>query len=160
MSPEHLRKYIIRPTLDRLGLDNAAESRRAEYLLMGTAAVESDCGYFLVQSSGGPALGIFQMEPSTHDDIWKNYLEHRDGLKGRVEQLLMRFRAPQAAQLVVNPMYACAMARVLYRRSPLPLPMDLEDIQGAWRIYKEIYNTHLGATEFETFEGKWRRYVL
>ena len=38
-------------------------------LLMGTCAQESHMGTYLRQLGGGPALGIFQMEPFTFLDL-------------------------------------------------------------------------------------------
>jgi len=46
-------------------------SRDAEELLMLTAAVESNLGYYIKQVGGGPALGIFQCEPDTLDWVKK-----------------------------------------------------------------------------------------
>lgn len=46
-------------------------SKDAVELLLMIAAHESKAGTFLKQEKG-PALGIFQIEPETHDDVWKN----------------------------------------------------------------------------------------
>ncbi len=46
-------------------------SEDAVELLMMIAAHESKLGTYLKQVNG-PALGIFQMEPATHDDVWEN----------------------------------------------------------------------------------------
>ena len=51
-------------------------AKEAQWLLLGTAAVESSGGRYLYQIKG-PARGIFQMEPRTGWDIWENYLVHR-----------------------------------------------------------------------------------
>ena len=61
-----LDRDIIEPVLSRLH----AASPAARALLLGTAAQESAMGRYIRQLRGGPALGIFQMEPATHDDIW------------------------------------------------------------------------------------------
>ena len=50
--PKHLAEYVIRPSLKPLGL----YSLEAEQLLLGTAAVESQLGFYLHQIKG-PALG-------------------------------------------------------------------------------------------------------
>jgi hypothetical protein len=71
-----LRHYVVRPTLRRLGL----WSKSAENLLMGTAAQESHLGTYLHQVGGGPAKGIFQMEPATERDLIKNYIRYRPEL--------------------------------------------------------------------------------
>jgi hypothetical protein len=46
-------------------------SEDAVELLMMIAAHESNLGTYLSQANG-PALGIFQIEPITHDDTWEN----------------------------------------------------------------------------------------
>ena len=54
--------------------------------LLGTARVESDLRHR--RQIGGPALGLFQMEPATHNDIWESYLKYRAQLAERVQKLL------------------------------------------------------------------------
>ena len=61
------RANIIRPVLLVIG----GESRAAENLILGTALQESNLRY-LRQLGDGPARGVYQMEPATHDDIWDN----------------------------------------------------------------------------------------
>ena len=63
IQPEHLVKYVIEPVLKTLDL----YSEDAVNLVLGTACVESECGRWLHQLGTGPALGIYQMEPDTHD---------------------------------------------------------------------------------------------
>lgn len=63
---EQLRLYVIRPTLEKIELWSEA----AENLLLGTTAQESHMGTYIKQVGKGPALGIYQMEPATHKDIW------------------------------------------------------------------------------------------
>src|SRR5258708_26545125 len=43
---------------------------------------------FRSQLGGGPAVGLFQMEPTTHDDCWTNFLNFRPVLAGKVKQTL------------------------------------------------------------------------
>ena len=147
--PGQLREYIIRPTLNRIGLYSEA----AEELLMLTAATESLCGKF-VHQVGGPALGIFQMEPRTHDDIWENFLKYKPALAmhvktyGRISQ-----------QLPGSLYYACAMARAHYLRVPERLPSAM-DVDGLAQYWKDHYNTHLGAgTPAKAIEN-YQRYAL
>ncbi|RFD18931.1 hypothetical protein DY926_13985, partial [Komagataeibacter melaceti] len=64
-----LKARVIAPTLTLIGMGG----RAAVNLLAGTALAESGCRR-LVQDGGGPALGLWQMEPFTHDDIWKTFL--------------------------------------------------------------------------------------
>ena len=64
-----VRLYVVRPALQEIGL----WSQVAENLVLGTAVTESRLKY-LKQLGKGPALGIFQMEPFTHNDIWRTHL--------------------------------------------------------------------------------------
>ena len=66
------RECIIRPTLRALEPE-IPHSLVAEELLMLTAAHESHLGTYLKQK-GGPALGIYQMEPATYRDLHENFL--------------------------------------------------------------------------------------
>lgn len=137
---QHLREYIIRPVLKSLGL----YSLQAEELLVLTAAQESRLGYYLHQEGGGPALGIYQMEPATHDDIWTHYLAFNRSLGDSI-----RVYGSDAQSMVGNLYYATAMARAHYRRVKEGLPAA-DDIQGLARYWKEYFNTPSGkGTEAE-----------
>ena len=85
LDPQHFLAYVVRPSLESIGLWSEA----AERLLLGTAIAESQLTW-LRQHGGGPARGVYQIEPATHDDIWANYLAYRDGLANRVARLRMR----------------------------------------------------------------------
>jgi len=141
---EQFCNYIIKPSLEKVNLYSAG----AETLLLGTACAESRLGTYLHQVNG-PALGVFQMEPATHKDIWENYLNYRSELKSVVSGLVPRRgwggnNIPNDSLLITDLEYACVMARLVYRRSPIALPEACE-----WRtasfVWKDVYNTHLGA---------------
>ena len=53
--------------------------------------------------------------------------------------------------LIVSPMYACAMARLKYSMDPAPLP-DSENTRAVYDYYKRIYNTPAGASTYEKFK--------
>lgn len=152
IDPKQLRAEVIRPVLEHLGLGGDA----AEELLLGTAIQESRCGTYLRQLGGGPALGVFQMEPATHDDIWDNYLRYQLQLAGKVGALLAPW-PDRAPQLVGNLAYATAMARVHYRRVPAALPAA-GDLLAQARYWKRWYNTPLGAGTPEEYIAAWRRF--
>ena len=151
LDANHFHKLIIRPTLKQLGL----YSMSAEELLLGTAIQESRLVY-LKQLGEGPALGLYQMEPATHDDIWANYLKYKTDLGLAV---LGMSNSPEmdAREMIGNLYYATAMARVHYLRFPDPLAAP-GDIEGHAAIYKELYNTYLGAATEEEFIENWYTY--
>ncbi|RLA60692.1 MAG: hypothetical protein DRQ89_12470 [Epsilonproteobacteria bacterium] len=142
---KQFRTYIVRPALDGVGLYSEA----AEDLLVGTACAESMMGTY-VHQVGGPALGIYQMEPNTHADIWRNYLEYREGLHDRVVGCVPANGwsswgdMPSHALLITDLKYATVMARIHYLRSPEPLPAAGE-WSGMARMWKKVYNTEAGA---------------
>lgn len=148
-----LLDHVIVPTLDRLELYSVS----AERLLLVTAEVESRCSY--LAQVRGPALGLWQVEPATHDDCWR-WLGSRPELADKVRSLM----APgptqhRAQQMAWNLRYACAMARIKYRtiRAALPGP---EDAAGHAAYWKQWYNTPLGAGRPETFERAWHKLLL
>jgi hypothetical protein len=83
MNARQLRAYVIQPTLKPMGLWSLA----AETLLVGTCAHESAMGKYLHQIKG-PALGIYQIEPITHFDIWNNYLRYKPALRDQILEMV------------------------------------------------------------------------
>ena len=151
IQPDHLLQDVIRPALAVIGLQSVA----AEQLLLGTAAAESRLGTYLHQL-GGPALGVWQIEPATHEDVWLNVLAYKQGLRGLVLQLAppIYVTAPEYAPLprvlCGNLLYACAIARIVYWRHKDPLP-EAGDWKGIAAYWKRAYNTPLGAGTVEHF---------
>lgn len=143
MDLEQLRELVIRPTLKHLELWSPA----AENLVLGTALVESKAEY--LHQIRGPALGLWQCEPATHDDIWANYLRYHSDLAVRVTQLTTGAAMTEGAlELIGNLYYGAAMCRIHYRRSPRKLP-EASDAQGMAEMWKAVYNTERGAGTVE-----------
>ena len=155
MNSQQLLDHIITPTLKYMG--GNYDSLDARMLLLSTAAIESNCGYYIKQV-GGPALGIWQMEPDTHGDIRCNSdaIQLGEPLRHRVNQLSMSPCNNINNDLIVSPMYACAMARLKYSMDPKRLP-SYNDKHAIYDYYKRIYNTELGASTREKFLIAWDR---
>lgn len=155
MKTSQLKKHIIWPVLEDLGLD----SESAVELLVLTAATESHMGKYIKQVRG-PACGIYQMENATHDDIWANFLNYKSDLASRVRKwdLTGSFPYDNTYQLVGNLYYATAMARVLYLRFDEPLPKH-DDIEGLAKYWKKYWNTPLGAGTVEKAVKDYETYV-
>lgn len=145
LNESQLRDWVVQPVLEHLDLPGIPA---ATALLIHTAKAESRLHY-LRQLHGGPALGLWQMEPPTHDDIWANFLRFRDDLAGRVRTLSI-LGEPSADQLIGNLYYAAAMARVHYWRVPEPLPAE-DDLFAQATYWKRHYNTALGKGTPEHF---------
>ena len=141
-----LRYHVIRPTLNAIGLWSEA----AENLLLATCAHESLLGYFLKQHDG-PALGIYQIEPATHRDVWQNYLNYRPALAAKINATTKdNSRQPQDCELITNLAYATAIARIIYYRASELLP-PADDIKKQAIYWKKYYNTADGEGKITDF---------
>lgn len=149
---DHFRTEIVRPTLEAAMLWSPA----AENLLVGTAIQESGLRY-LRQLEDGPALGVYQIEPATHADLWENYLSYRSELSHRVNWFLADLPSAEE-QLVTNLAYATMIARLVYYRRPEPLP-DADDIDGLATYYKQHFNTPLGKATPAEWALKYREFA-
>ncbi len=156
LDPTHLLDIVIRPALEHLG----HAGKTAEALVLGTAIQESRLTW-LRQLGGGPALGLWQMEPATHDDIYANFLPFRAVLRLKVYDLVahgglaVKPVADRHEQLAWNLRYGAAMCRIHYLRAPGALPAA-DDIEGQAQYWKQHYNTPLGAGTAEEYVAAWR----
>jgi hypothetical protein len=143
-------KKLVRETLTEIGF----YSLEAEDLVLGTIAQESAGGEYIEQING-PALGICQMEPATHDDIWKHWLVYKTSLQARIVSFTTS-KKPKADELRWNLKYAIAMCRVFYLRKPGAIPLTLKSQAEYW---KKHYNTYLGAGSVEEYIRNYKKYV-
>ena len=143
LNPGQFIRDVIRPTLKSVDL----WSPWAERLLFGTAIQESGLVY-LRQLNNGPALGVYQMEPATHDDIWNNYLRYRPVLNQAARRFsrvagIPGLPRPEAGEMVTNLAYATVMCRLHYYRSPVT-PIDMNSPErdaNLAKAWKRFYNT-------------------
>lgn len=169
MKASHLKQYIIEPTLKYLGLLNDSGVN----LLLGIAAQESHMGEYLHQLEGGPALGIYQNEPRTVKDIWKNVLHggypvysFKYNLAINIEKLMIyqtldTLEEPTGIfknQLEGNLYYATAITRVNFLRFKEPLP-KADDIEGLAAYWKKYHNTESGKGHIVDFIRNYNKYV-
>lgn len=150
-----VRNEIIVPTLMYMAAETDLRGRidhpAAVELLLGTAACESRFRY-VRQVGGGPALGIYQMEPATHRDILTR-------VRGPCRQFLVDERLLGCAEQMVGDLYAATVfARLLYWLRPEPLPaVGDRDAQG--RYYKQWYNSSLGKGSRSRYVRHWNELV-
>ncbi len=121
-----------------------------------------------IRQLGGPALGIFQTEDATHDDIndendiFDNYLIYRAKLDKLVDDLRIPAKLPfhdqDVPNLTGNLFYATAIARIVYFRVPESLPLS-DDTEGLGHYWKRHYNTHLGKGTVAEFVHNYNKYV-
>ena len=148
MKASQLRNDLIKPILTKIGL----YSKNAEDLLVCTACAESLCGEYIKQVNG-PALGIFQMEPSTARDIENNFLAYKQQLKSKIDSLkIPSFTLEE--NLKYNLAFQVAMCRIHYFRVPESIPDSKEGIANYWKKY---YNTYLGKGNAQECLNKWNQ---
>ena len=147
---KQFQDLILAPALNALQM----YSEPAVTLMLGTMATESKGGTYLSQING-PAIGIFEMEPRTHDDLWNVYLSMNPIITHRLMQLCRFAMKPTAADLLTNLMYATAMARIHYYRVKAPIPTELPLIA---QYYKTYYNMN-GDGSPEKFMSDYNRFM-
>lgn len=135
---EQFQECIVKPALSKLQL----YSVDAVELIAFTCAAESDGGTYLQQIKG-PALGIYQHEPATYNDIWQSFITYRPYLLNILSLNFDAYRMPPETRLVYDLQYATAMARIHYLRVSEPLPKS-NDVNAIYDYYKAHWNSHLG----------------
>lgn len=128
-------------------------------LLIETAAYESDGGA-VIKQVGGPALGVYQIEPSTHDYIVRKWL-HTEESKEVFQKSNLRnvvdgwyVQAPPGTNrynLKKNIHYQTTIAFLVYYHRVGGWP-DLSTVESRAKIYKTYYNTPKG-------KGKKKKYI-
>lgn len=146
-------RELISETLDEI--DKYSED--AVNLLMGTAAQESNFGKYIRQLGNGPALGIFQMEPATYDDIVNTYLRYKPDLLNDIEDSCQCNIENNSEALVWNTKLAICMSRIHYFRVKESLPNNISGYAKYWKTY---YNTYKGKGTEEEFIRNYKKYVL
>lgn len=140
-----LRTLIIRPVLKYIDM----WSDVAEDLVTGTAIQESMATY-LANNGKNPTLGLFQMEPYVHDDLWKNDIAYRLTISNKLHRLTMRISEKHpnglnqipAEEMIGNIFYATAMCMLQYNRAPAPLPkQDVNALASFWKRYYAPYRS-------------------
>lgn len=143
---KQFKERVVAPVLNQIGLNEPARVS----LVLGTCLHESHLIY-LVQLPNGPALGVGQMEPATHSDLWDNYLRYQLPLAGKIRSLLPDYFAqginPPVDYLIGNLNYAVAMIAVHYRRVKAALPDNSPTSLAQY--WKAFYNTYQGKGTIE-----------
>jgi len=149
VTPQEFLDLYIRPAAIALGCDTLP------HLQIGFGTCGQESGFRDVkQSGGGPALGPWQMEPSTHDSLWANFLQYRPTLRSALVAIL-NGEQPTANAMMTNLVYAAAMMLVKYLDSPGAIPDDLED-QAAY--YVKYYNAG-GKATIDEYLANWKLYA-
>ena len=133
---DELRTLVVRPTLKQL----RAWSPGMEALLLGTAAQESELGFHL-KLGRRHGMGIFQIPPSTHRQIWDNYLINFPALASKVRGLASQrdFLQHPHSELATNLRYATAIAWLVYRAAGVE-DVESEDLPKMAKLWKKHFH--------------------
>jgi hypothetical protein len=128
-------KNIIKYSLERLDM----YSEDSADLVYKTGMAES--GYRHLRQVSGPALGFFQCEPATMDDVWNNYVSYRAPVKVQLWDL--GYKEDDRMSFLSNIAVQAAFCRLQYRRDKHALPSK-DDLEAQAKYWKRVYNTALG----------------
>lgn len=149
-----LRKYIIKPSLDAIGLWSVS----AEQLVAGTGLVESGYSY-MHQMGAGPAISFFGIEPLTYGDLQRVLVTRHQDIHDLICKFLSMSDIPTNSGYLAGNLYAATIfCRLKYYFNPKPLP-QADDYYGMAKYHKEIYNTANGATDIDKSTGMFRSIV-
>lgn len=157
MNINQFKHLIIDDTLKDAGMYTPEASDQ----VLGTGLVESGL-HDLRQLPNGPALGPFQMEPATFNDIYYRYLLRKD--KSRLKALVRTLLVPRHTdyivthplrQLMTNMPFAVVMARIRYLMVPEPIPKTVDQQAIYWQTH---YNTKNRDADIVRYLRRWREY--
>ncbi|WP_153767897.1 hypothetical protein [Endozoicomonas sp. OPT23] len=154
---KELRHYVVRPTLKHLKM----WSQPAENLLMGTAAVESAMGFHLKQDDH-QALGIFQISPRMHRNIWDRFLATQTDLSSLVRGLASQreFLAHPHLELATNLSYSAAIAWLVYYRTGKAIhKIEPNDIKAFGKLWHNHFHRHNPGT-VESYVESYQLLIL
>ena len=165
INPAQFRHEIVRPALKASNMWSEA----AENLVLGTGVQESLLAW-VKQRGPGPALGFYQMEPATADDICHRFLATRSDMATSLAKATWphtssppaysHLNAKDIARLLVEDLrFATIMCRLRYWMMPAPLPAA-NDIDSLAQYWKRYYNTVLGSGKAVEWADKYRRFCL
>ncbi|AOS97399.1 hypothetical protein AUP74_01969 [Microbulbifer aggregans] len=151
---DELRLLVIRPTLKHL----RAWSAGMENLLLGTAAQESQLGFHLKQGRRH-GLGIYQIQPHTHREIWDDYLIGHPALASKVRGLASQrdFLDHPHSELTTNLRYATAIAWLIYRAADADKVAE-DDVPTMARLWHQHFH-HGPAASQRDFEQSYAQLV-
>lgn len=140
----------IRTAIERaLERFNLPQNESVVRLLLMIAAHESG-GFTYCKQKGGPALGLFQMEPATFDFVM-GYIKRT----GKFPAVSLN---TPLERLVIDVEFAAAMARVYLWTFPEPLP-EPDDLEGLAQYAKKYWNTDQGAASAEKYLNDFKQHV-
>lgn len=134
LNPHQYINLILEPSLKAIDM----YSLDAMYLMACTVLVESKLTH-LRQLPNGIALSLWQIEPTTYDDVLR-YLNRRSDIRSKVLNYCERTYMPfNPLNLVADLNLSTMVARVKYWMIPAPIP-SYKDPQAQAEYYERYYN--------------------
>jgi len=143
---KQLHDFVAKPLLSQI--KNGMSGIDA---FMMCVAHESKGGTYLKQTHDGPAKGIIQMEPDTHNDVWRNGDSIWDNaLKlGIIERWQYDIKThPTSDRLIYDLRYNVFMFRQFMFMQPGVLPVRSRELA---KYLKKYYNTEKGKATAESY---------
>ena len=120
-------------------------------LVVRTGMAESGYRALKGYGEGNPAIGFWQIEPTTLYDMMRNYLKYRKKYRDLLQDLAMELKGDDIEISVLsNLAVQAALCRLHYRRDKYPLP-SWDDLEGQASYWKRVYNTVEGRGTVEHF---------
>lgn len=130
-------------------------------LLVETMAYESERGTFIKQK-GGPALGVYQIEPSTHRYVVKDWLERKGEDREILKKALKRWTlkgVKNSYNITKNIHYQTLVAFLVYYHRVGGFPA-LTTLKDRATLYKKHYNTYKGKGTVRGYIEKAHEYKV
>ena len=109
-------------------------------LVVRTGMAESGYRALKGYGEGNPAIGFWQIEPATMNDMITNYIHYRSHYKKNLISLGMNFEKDTIMSVMSNLAVQAALCRLHYRRDKDPLP-SWDNLEGQASYWKRVYNT-------------------
>lgn len=142
---------IVAPAVRMLPFPN----RRARALLLLATGMRESEELTYIKQIRGPALGLYQIEPTTIDYLVNYmYMQRNEKLTG----VLMQVKAPgfsYVEQMPWNLMLGTILAAVRYWVVPEPLPAE-GDANGMASYWGRYYNTRNVEKEVKDFARRYK----
>ena len=119
-------------------------------LVVRTGMAESGYRALKGYGEGNPAIGFWQIEPATMNDMITNYIQYRSHYKKNLISLGMNFENDTTLSVMSNMAVQAALCRLHYRRDKDPIP-SWDDLEGQASYWKRVYNTVEGRGTVEHF---------
>lgn len=149
------RTYVVQPAVNECMLYGVPGPSYIDELLVATAAIESGMGKWLHQA-GGPAVGVFQIEPASLHDLVNGFITPSKKLKPLLDA--HRLGVPVEEQVIWDLRLAAVIARLFYYRVKETLPTEIT-LQSLWHYYKKHWNTDAGAATLPSFVNALHAYT-